>query len=152
MHVMSLDLRGKEKLVDEIFVHQPNLLGTAIVLSKLGVPLEKAEEVFFILLVLYEVFQKRSGLELSLITEDMIEKANDNNTAMLKYLDKEGMKTGMKLIGKSMLNHPQKSAIAFVFGHLNEHGFGNRSKENEYCVRAAKDILDCFIEASALAQ
>ena len=140
-HVMSLDMHEKEKLTDEIYVRQPNILGMIHVLANLNVPLDKIEIVLFILLVLYDAFVNRSGLKIPLITEDMIEKANDNNTAMLNYIDKDGY----SIIGKSMLNSPNKIILAFVIGHLNEHGFSIQSESNEQCVRVAKVIMDCFI-------
>ncbi|MDD5673395.1 MAG: hypothetical protein PHC61_04475 [Chitinivibrionales bacterium] len=149
-HVMSLDIRGKEKLADEIFVTQPNLLGTVVVLAKLKVPMAKMDEVFFILFVLYEAFQKRSGVDIPLVTEDMIEDAHKNYIAMLKYIDKEGMDEGGNLIGKAMAKSPNRYISAFVIGHLKDHGFSAYSEENEYCSRAAKVIMDCFIEAASL--
>jgi hypothetical protein len=146
-HINSLDMLGKEKLVDEIFTNQPNMLGTVIVLSKLNVPMAKIDIILFILLVLYEAFVKRSGLSIPLITEDLIEKMHKNNTAMLKYVDKET--DGYNIIGQSMLKSPHKFIMAFVVGHLNDQGFSLKSVENEYCVRAAKVIMDCFIQAAS---
>lgn len=147
-HIMSLDIRERETLTDEIFANQPGLLGTVLVLSKLNVSMAKIEEVLFILLVLYQAFQKRSGICIPLIKEEMIEKAHDNNNAMLKYLDKEGLVEGSNLIGKAIMDSPNNFVAAFVLGHLNEHGFSTFSQENEHCIRSAKAIMDCFIEAA----
>jgi hypothetical protein len=149
-YVTSLDLCAKEKLGEEIFVKQPNLLGIVCFLSKLNVPMSKVDEVLFMLLVLYEAFQKRSGLNISLVTEVMIKKASDNNTAMLNYLEKEGMVEGSNLIGKAMAESPNRFVSAFVIGHLNDHGFSTLSEENESCIRAAIVIMDCFIKAVSL--
>lgn len=149
-YITSLDLCGKENLGEEIFAKQPNLLGIVHVLSKLNVPMAKVDEVFFILLVLYEAFQKRSGIDIPLVTEDMIKKAYDNNNAMLNYLEKEGIVEGCTLIGKAMSESPNKFILAFVFGYLNEHGFSTLSEENESCICAAKVIMDCFIQAASL--
>ncbi|OGJ86868.1 MAG: hypothetical protein A2487_18275 [Candidatus Raymondbacteria bacterium RifOxyC12_full_50_8] len=146
-YVESLDLCGKERLSDDIFIKQPNLLSVVLCLSRLDVPMDKLGEVLHILFVLYDAFHNRSGLKIPKVSQRMIDKANANTTAMLQYLDKEGAYEGNRLIGKAMLNSPNKFVTAFVLGYMNEHGFDTFSQANEYCIRAAKVVMDCFIEA-----
>jgi len=63
--------------------------------------------------------------------------------------NQQGMVAGSNLIGKAILENSNKFVTAFVIGHLNDHGFSTFSVENENCIRAAKVIMDCFIEAAS---
>jgi hypothetical protein len=67
--VEKMKSEEKLRLADEIFAVQPNMLGSVLVLSRLGVSTKKLE---FALETLFLCFQamKESGLDWPLITED----------------------------------------------------------------------------------
>jgi hypothetical protein len=67
--VEALNLRQKEPLTDEIFLAQPHMLGSVLVLPKLGVSMEKMEFVIELLLLCFQAM-KESGRTWPLITED----------------------------------------------------------------------------------
>ena len=53
LDVDRMDLREREALVDEIYLHQPHLLASVLVLQRVGASLEQMEIVLNILLVVY---------------------------------------------------------------------------------------------------
>ena len=59
--VQAMDMKQKEQLADEIFRSQPNMLGSVLVLNRLGVSLQKIEFALNILFVCYKAM-KASGL------------------------------------------------------------------------------------------
>ena len=67
--VQAMDRAQKERLADEIFRMQPNMLGSILVLPRLGVPMEKVEFAVGVLLVCFQAM-KESGLAWPVITED----------------------------------------------------------------------------------
>ena len=52
--VQAMDRAQKERLADEIFRMQPNMLGSILVLPRLGVPMEKVEFAVGVLLVCFQ--------------------------------------------------------------------------------------------------
>jgi hypothetical protein len=67
VHAMSV--REKEALADEIHLHQPHLLASCLVQSRLGVDQAAVEFLLNILFVCYQSM-KESGLQWSVITEE----------------------------------------------------------------------------------
>ena len=67
--VQAMDRPQKERLADEIFRMQPSMLGSILVLPRLGVPMEKVEFAVGVLLVCFQAM-KESGLAWPVITED----------------------------------------------------------------------------------
>jgi len=151
-HYRALDIKSKEKLSEEVFAAQPDILLEVVALSKLNVPMEKMEVVFNLLFILYDVFQKTSEVKLPKITYDMIDKSYKKSFDMLNYLDKEGMEDGLALMYKSIGKDPYQAVLKFFVFYLKDNGLVANSKENEQCIHTSKAIMDCFIEVSTLAK
>lgn len=64
----------KIQLADEIFLHQPNLLASILVLSNIGVNMLQLEVPLHILLVTFQAM-KRSGHTWPIVQEDVQENA-----------------------------------------------------------------------------
>ena len=147
-YIFSLDMKQKESIANEIFQKQSQLLFEAIGLHHLKVPAEKIEHVINLLLILYDYFSDRGSIELPMVSEKMIDEATENIVSMLQLLDKEGSKTGWPLMKKGIEAYPEIEALAFYIGYMNDHGFAEKTRENEYCLRAGKVILDCFMRVN----
>lgn len=147
-YIFSLDLKQKEAISDEIFKKQPQLLFEAIGLYHLKVPPEKMEHVINLLLILYDYFTDRGSIELPMVTERMIDEAEKNIVSMLQLLDKEGPETGWPVMKKGVEAYPEIEALAFYAGYMRDNGFTEKTKENEFCLRAGKIILDCFMKVN----
>ena len=66
--VRAMSVKEKEALADEIHLHQPHLLASCLVQSRLGVEQAAVEFLLNILLVCYQSM-KESGLQWCVITE-----------------------------------------------------------------------------------
>jgi len=84
--VQKMDSAQKIQLADEIFVSQPNMLGSFLVLSTLGVPTKKTSLALDTLLLCFQAM-KESGLRWPVITEDDLERQSARTTAILKFYD-----------------------------------------------------------------
>jgi hypothetical protein len=67
--VEAMNLQQKEGLTDEIFLAQPHMLGSVLLLPKLGVSMEKTGFAIELLLLCFQAM-KESGRTWPLITED----------------------------------------------------------------------------------
>ncbi len=43
--------------------------------------------------------------------------------------------------------YPEKAALTFVVNYLREHGLEGQEETDKYCIRSAKNILDCLANA-----
>jgi len=75
----------KIQLEDEIFVSQPNMLGSFLVLPTLGVSAKKTGLAFDSLLLCFQSM-KESGLTWPVITVDDLEQQSVRTASILKYL------------------------------------------------------------------
>jgi len=80
--VQKMNSAQKIQLADEIFVSQPNMLGSFLVLPTLGVPTTKTGLAFDTLLLCFQAM-KESGLTWPVITEDDMERQSARTTAIL---------------------------------------------------------------------
>lgn len=146
-YIFSLDMKQKEAIADDIFKKQPQLLFEVLGLNHLSVPMVRIEYVLNLLFILYDYYYDRGKIELPMVTEKMIDDARDNIDAMLKLMDKEGgPEASWPLMQKGIEKYPEIEAMAFFTGYMNDNGFTVKTIENEYCLRAGKVILDCFMK------
>ncbi len=152
--VRAMDMQDKERLADELFLKQPNMLGSVLALSQLGVSFEK---VGFALDVLFTCFQamKESGLNWPVITEDDQDKQLGRYVGIVKFsedLSADLAKVSMKQYIES---HPEQLLFAFVTGELNDwierSGF---EKNDRYVMLSAINLVNCiaFVSMPALKQ
>jgi len=146
-YIFSLDMKQKEAIADEIFKKQPQLLFEVVGLNHLGVPMDRIEYVLNVLFIFYDYYYDRGKIELPKVTEKMIDDARDNIDAMLRLMDKEGgLEASWPLMQKGIEKYPEIEAMAFLTGYMKNNGFTVKTIENEYCLRAGKVILDCFMK------
>ena len=146
--IQSMSPAEKEALCDDIFKHQPNLLGHVLVLSKLGVPMEKVDRVLHVLLVLYDLFTRATPGELTQVTVDELEHIGDNHWALLRLMESEEPAEARRLCRLAAKSHPEVNAFAYAIGEMLESGIADMTKkEDEFCVRAVRNLVDAFARA-----
>lgn len=134
-------------LCDEVYNRQPALLAHVLVLSRLGVPMEKVDRVLHILLILYDLFSRTSPAGLPPVSEETLERVNANQLALLKLMNTEERSEARRLCRLSVESHPEINVLAFIIGDLGDAGITDMSKrEDEYCVRAARNLLDAIVQ------
>jgi hypothetical protein len=146
--VQAMSAAEKEALCDDIFKHQPNLLGHVLVLSKLAVPMEKVDRALHVLLVLYELFTRTTRGGLSQVSVDVLEEVDENQWALLRLMESEEPAEAQRLCQLAAKSHPEVNAFAFAIGAMIESGIVDmQRKEDEYCVRAVRNLVDAFAKA-----
>lgn len=149
-YVEGLDFDVKLERFDRIFEAQPAVLGAVVQLKILGVDSATQDHAFHVLLVLCECFT-RNVPNLPRISEEMVQKALDNNVAMVEFFDKERRPEAARLQRLGIEKHPEQNVLAFVAGYLDEQGLTRPSRENELVVHICKSIMDAFVEAKQMA-
>ena len=144
--VQEMSKADRLLLCDEIYKRQPALLAHVLVLHRLGVCMQKIDRMVNILIVLYDLFSRASPTVLPPVSEDILERVNTNQLAFLKLLEGEDRNELKRLCELSVSSHPEINALAFILGDLREAGIADmHQKEDEYCVRTARNILDAII-------
>ena len=118
--VNRMSAQQKVQLTDEIYVQQPNLLASILVLPRYGVDMQLLEEPIHVLLVAFQAM-KHCGHALPTISEDVQETCLQRLTATLKF--SEGVPPDLveQMITKFCVDHPERYLLAFVYGHLGQH-------------------------------
>ena len=134
----------KIQLADEIFLHQPNLLASILVLSNMGVNMLQLEVPLHILLVTFQAM-KRSGHTWPLVQEDVQEKCLQRLTARMRFNEGLPAKTANRLVKQFCDEHCERNLLAFVYGYLGEHDLLRvRTDAEKYLLLAALNLVECI--------
>ncbi len=106
-----MDRAQKERLADEIFRMQPNMLGSILVLPRLGVPMEKVEFAVGVLLVCFQAM-KESGLAWPVITEDEQERQLARFVAATRLGEDIAPSLRSRALRRYIAAHPEKGLAA----------------------------------------
>jgi len=142
--VRAMDVKQKELLADELFRVQPNLFGSFLVQTRLGVSLEKME---FLLDLLYVCFQamKESGLPWPLITEDDLDLQAKRFSAIATFGDDLSENLRNRSMQQYIEAHPEKELLAYV--QVETANWLNRivpEESDKYVMLAAWNFVNCI--------
>ena len=142
--VQKMDDAQKIQLADEIFVSQPNMLGSFLVLSKLGVPAKKTGLAFDVLLLCFQAM-KESGLTWPVITEDDLERQSARTTAILKFYDSFSDENLRKNSAQQSIDdHTEKELYAWVITMCKDWLQSISPEETDkYVVHVAVNLVNC---------
>ena len=117
--IRAMSIAQKTHLGDELFQTQPNLLGSVIVLQRMGVSLAKIEVALELLFICYQSM-KQSGLRWPLMTEDDLDKQMARHVATVRF--EEGLSSAERerALAQYLDAHPEKPLLAYVTGELNK--------------------------------
>jgi hypothetical protein len=134
----------KIQLADEIFLQQPNLLASILVLSNMGVNMLQLEVPLHILLVTFQAM-KRSGHTWPIIQEDVQEKCLQRLNAHMRFNEGLPAKTANRLVKQFCDEHRERNLLAFVYGYLGEHDLLRvRTDAEKYLLLAALNLVECI--------
>jgi hypothetical protein len=111
--VEAMNLRQREALTDEIFLAQPHMLGSVLVLPKLGVSMEKTEFAIELLLLCFQAM-KESGRTWPLITEDDQELQQRIYVTTVRLGEDLSPSQQDRLMQQYMGNHPEQNLLACI--------------------------------------
>ena len=142
--VQAMDVKQKEQLADELFHVQPNLFGSFLVQTRLGVSFEKME---FLLELLFVCFQamKESGLPWPLITEDDLDRQAKRFAAIATFGDDLSENLRNRSMQQYIEAHPEKELLAYV--QVETASWLNRivpEESDKYVMLAAWNFVNCI--------
>jgi hypothetical protein len=107
----AMDLQQQERLADEVFRAQPNLLGSVVVLPQLGVARSKVDFAVEILFVCF-LAMKASGLTWPVITEDDQDRQLQRFVAITRFGDDLNDRLRERSMRQYLADHPEKDLLA----------------------------------------
>ena len=142
--VQKMDNEQKIQLADEIFVSQPNMLGSFLVLPKLGVPTKKIGLAFDTMLLCFQAM-KESGLTWPVITEDDLERQSARTTAILKFYDSFSDENLRKNSAQQFIDdHTEKELFAWVITMCKDWLQSISPEETDkYVIDVAVNLVNC---------
>lgn len=143
----------KVQLADEIFLQQPNLLASILVLSNMGVSTLQMEVPLHIVLVTFQAM-KRSGHTWPVVQEDVQEQCMQRLTARMRFNEGLPVQMADRLAKQFCNEHSERNLLGFVYGYLGEHDLLRvRNDAEKYLLLAALNLVECiaFVEGRSLA-
>ena len=113
--VNRMSAAQKVQLADEIYVKQPNLLASILVLPRFGVSALQLEAPIHVLLVTYQAI-KRCGHTLPVISEDVQDACMQRLTATIRFTEGVPPALASQMITQHCADHPERNLLAFVYG------------------------------------
>ncbi len=151
MEVNGMDQSQKVALADEIFVQQPNLLASILVLSRMGVDMAQLEVALHILLVTFQAM-KASGHQWPVVTEDVQDQCMQHLTARARFNEGLPGELASQVVQQFCDEHPERYLLAFVYGYLGEQDLlAVRTETEKYLLLGALNLVECvaFVGAAA---
>lgn len=134
----------KVRLADEIFVQQPSLLASILVLHRMGVSTPELEVALHILLVAFEAMQ-RSGNTWPSVSEDVQDKCLQRLTARMRFNDGLPARAAAQMVRQFCDEHPERYLLAFAYGYLGEHDLLSvRSDAQKSLLLAVLNLVECI--------
>jgi hypothetical protein len=142
--VRAMGIEQKEALVNELFLTQPNLFGSALALQRMGVSLAKVEVVLDLLFICFQSM-KQSGLRWPLITEADMDKQLGRYVATVRFGEDLSPVQRQRAMSQYLESHPEKPLLAHVTGELNKWlaGIAPEATDN-YVMLAAMNFVNCI--------
>jgi hypothetical protein len=147
--VQKMDDVQKMKLADEIFLRQPNMFGSFLVLPSLGVSNKKLGLAFDSLLLCFQAM-KESGLKWPVITEDDIDRQSARTTAIIKFYDSFSESHLRKSSAQQYIDdHTEKELLAWVITMGNDWLKSVIPEESDkFVVHVAVNLVNCIANVS----
>ena len=142
--VNAMDSAQKVHLADEIYLQQPNLLASVLVLTNMGVSALTLEVPLHILLVTFQAM-KRSGHTWPTVQEEVQERCMQRLTARMRFNEGLPPQIADRLTKQYCNEHSERNLLAFVYGYLSDHDLLRvRSDAEKYLLLAALNLVECI--------
>lgn len=145
--VADMDLGARERVCDEIFVEQPNLLASVLVLTKMAIPPPHIEVALEALMVMHLAL-KASGKRIRTITEEDQERELQRLVASVKFT--EGLE--LPQVDESIRQYAgfrkEPRLLSYVMALLQDNGiFSIANEAAKYLVLSALNMVACIANA-----
>lgn len=153
----AIDVNGmsaaqKVQLADEIYVKQPHLLASILVLPRFGVSAVQLDVPIHVLLVTYQAI-KRCGHTLPVISEDVQDACMQRLTATMRFTEGVPRALASQMITQHCADHPERNLLAFVYGYLGEHDLLSvRTDAEKFLLLGVLNLVECVAFTGAQLQ
>ena len=142
--VERMNAQGQVQLGDEIFAHQPHLLGSIVVLRHMGASDAQVGIALHVLFVAW-LAMKASGHRWPVISEDDQDLCLQRLTARLRFVEGLPAKLLQQAVKQHISEHTEPQLLAFAYGHLRESGvLGAWNEPEKYVLLAALNLVECI--------
>lgn len=139
----------KLRLGDELYLHQPNLLGSVLVLNRsFGASLQQIEPMIEVLMVTWQAM-KISGHQWPLITEQLQSDCLQRLAAKLHF--SQGVSTALReqALQQHIDSHSEPYLLAFVHEELHKQGWEQITDDTvKHIVLVALNLVECVATAA----
>ncbi|MCK2097665.1 hypothetical protein [Thauera aromatica] len=140
----AMDPQQKAQLADELFRAQPNLLGSVVVLPRLGVALPKVDFAAEILFVCF-LAMRESGLTWPVITEDDQDCQLRRFVAITRFGDDLDESLRERSMQQYIADHPEKDLLAYVTAETSKWLARITPEETDkYVMLAIWNLVNCI--------
>lgn len=148
--VERMNTQQQVQLRDEIFAQQPNLLGSIVVLRRMGASDTQIGIALHVLFVAW-LAMKASGYRWPVISEDHQDLCLQRLTARLRFADGLSPDLLQQAVAQHISEHAEPQLLAFAYGHLRESGvLRARSQAEKYVLLAVLNLVECIAFSAAL--
>ena len=149
--VRAMSVKEKEAFAEEIHLHQPHLLASCLVQSRLGVEQAAVEFLLNILLVCYQSM-KESGLQWSEVTEDEQERQMQRLIGAVQFSEHAAGSVADGARDQYASQHPEQPLLAFVLSETDQWlgAISERNAEAEsdkFVMMASMNLVNCIAGA-----
>jgi hypothetical protein len=142
--VSAMDLRQKEALADELFLAQPNMFGSVLVLQRMGVSPEKMDFALNLLLICFQAM-KETGLAWPLITEAEQDKQMARYVAAVRFGEDLPPAQSQRAMMQYLNAHPEKQLLAYVTTELTKWlGSVAPDESDTYVMLGCANLVNCI--------
>ena len=147
--VDRMSAQQKVALADEIYIQQPNLLASILVLPRYGVDMLQLEVPIHVLLVTFQAM-KHCERALPTISEDVQETCLQRLTSTMRFTEGVPPDLVEQMITKFCVDHPERYLLAFVYGYLGDHDLMQvRTEAEKYLMLAALNLVECLADVGS---
>lgn len=136
----------REQLADEIYLKQPNLLGSVVVQYHMGASMAQVEALLSMLLVAYQAMKvsARYWPLISDATQDICLRRLTDNLLSIEGRDPAARQRAINL---HIEQHKEPYLLAFIYSQLRLHDMMViRTDAEKYLVLAALNMVECIAE------
>lgn len=147
------DEAALERLIDEIAEAQPFLFAYLMAMGEGDFSEEERELLLFLGLSIYQMM-KQDGAVLASVTEDHLDRLEQQNMRMLEDLADESEREFMQAASGMLRDHPQPEVLRHVIEEVTtqEEEDGVRPANHGILVVFLKIVIDCLHEAATTAE
>lgn len=143
--VKACSVSERTRRFDDIAAKQGAVMGAAIQLSALGVPMPLVEHALVVLLVLFECFESEAP-DMPSIQPEAVQAAFDRNADMIRFFEGESEADAAKLQQVYLKNLKEHTLLAFLTSYLQDHLEGI-TRATELVRRCCWVMTDAYVVA-----